>query len=138
MANINNLERQHTEIKDLFLKINGQIDSKYIKVEIGSLVRDINTLAGKLSIHMNSEDKYLYPELMKSKDEDLQRIAKTYSEEMGDLHAEFNNYKNNFNTQTKILNDMDGFLKESKKIMGLLENRISKEDTHLYPRIKSL
>lgn len=138
MANITNLERQHVEIKDLFLKIKQGTNSNDIKVNLDTLVRDINTLAGKLNIHMNSEDKFLYPELINSRDEQLKQIAKQYSEEMGNIHQEFNNYKNKFNTKSKILSDVDGFLKESKEIIKLLENRISKEDIYLYPKMKSL
>lgn len=138
MANINNLERQHVEIKDLFLKIKQGANSNDIKVNLDTLVRDINTLAGKLNIHMNSEDKFLYPELINSRDEMLKQIAKQYSEEMGNIHQEFNNYKNKFNTKTKLLSDVNGFLKESKEIIKLLENRIYKEDMYLYPKVKSL
>lgn len=138
MANIDNLERQHAEIKDLFLKIKKDISSNDIKVNLDTLVRNINTLAGKLNMHMNSEDKFLYPALLESKDQQLKAIAKQYSEEMGHIHIEFNNYKNKFNTRSKILSDIDGFLKESKAIIILLENRISKEDMHLYPKMKSV
>ena len=138
MANIDNLERQHVEIKDLFLKIKKDINSNDIKVNLDTLVRNINTLAGKLNIHMSSEDKFLYPALVESKDQQLKEIAKQYSEEMGHIHVQFNNYKNKFNTKSKILNDIDEFLKESKEIIKLLENRISKEDMYLYPKMKSV
>ncbi|MBB6622162.1 hemerythrin domain-containing protein [Clostridium gasigenes] len=138
MANIENLERQHVEIKDLFLKIKQGINSNDIKVNLDVLVKNINTLAGKLNIHMNSEDKFLYPALIESKDQQLKEIAKQYSEEMGHIHVQFNNYKNKFNTRSKILSDTDGFLKESKEIIKLLENRISKEDMYLYPKMKSV
>lgn len=138
MANINNLERQHIEIKDLFSKIKQEVNSNDITVNLDTLVIDINTLSGKLSIHMSSEDKFLYPKLIESEDQQLRQIAKQYSEEMGNIHLEFNNYKNRFNTKTKILGDTDGFLKESKEIIKLLENRILKEDMHLYPKIKSI
>lgn len=138
MANIDNLERQHGEIKDLFLKIKQDINSNDIKVNLDTLVRNINTLAGKINIHMSSEDKFLYPALVESKDKQLRELAKQYSEEMGHIHLEFNNYKNKFNTRSKILNDIDGFLKESKDTIKLLENRISKEDMYLYPKMKSI
>ncbi|SDO78651.1 hemerythrin domain-containing protein [Clostridium gasigenes] len=138
MANIENLERQHVEIKDLFLKIKQGINSNDIKVNLDVLVRNINTLAGKLNIHMNSEDKFLYPTLIESKDQQLKEIAKQYSEEMGHIHVQFNNYKNKFNTRSKILSDTDEFLKGSKEIIKLLENRISKEDMYLYPKMKSV
>ena len=138
MANIDNLERQHSEIKDLVSKIKQEVISSDIALNLDTLVKNINTLSGKLNIHMSSEDKFLYPTLIESKDQQLKQIAKQYSEEMGNIHIEFNNYKNKFNTKTKILSNIDGFLKESKEIIKLLENRISKEDMHLYPKIKAL
>lgn len=138
MANINNLERQHSEIKDSVLKIKQVADSNDMKADLDILVREINTLAGKLNIHMNSEDKFLYPALIESNDEQLRQIAKQYSEEMGNIHKGFNDYKNKFNTKTKILGDEVGFLKESKEIIKLLEERVSKEDLYLYPKMKAL
>lgn len=138
MANINNLERQHSEIKELFSKIKQEVISSNITSNLDTLVKNINTLSGKLNIHMSSEDKFLYPRLIESKDDQLKQIAKQYSEEMGSIHIKFNDYKNKFNTKSKIVSDVDGFLKESKEIIKLLENRISKEDTHLYPKINAL
>lgn len=138
MLNINNLERQHKEIWEVFLKIQEVVESNYVIENLDSLVMNINVLAGKLNIHMQSEDKYLYPELMKNGDEELRTIAKQYSQEMGSIHMEFNTFKNKFNTRNKILNNINEFLIESKKVLTLLHNRISKEDKHLYPKVKVL
>lgn len=138
MININNLERQHIEIRESVSKIKQGINSNDIKGALDILVREINTLAGKLNIHMNSEDKFLYPALIESNDNQLKQIAKQYIEEMGNIHAGFNNYKNKFNTKSKIINDVDGFLRESKGIIKLLEERVTKEDMHLYPKMKTL
>jgi len=138
MININNLERQHIEIRESVSKIKQVVNSNDIKGALDILVREINTLAGKLNIHMNSEDKFLYPTLIESNDNQLKQIAKQYSEEMGSIHAGFNNYKNKFNTKSKIINDVDGFLRESKGIIKLLEERVTKEDMHLYPKMKTL
>jgi len=98
MANINNLERQHAEIKATVLKIKQVIDSNDLKTGLDILVREINVLAGKLNVHMNSEDKFLYPALIESNDAQLKQIAKKYSEEMGNIHVAFNCYKNKFNS----------------------------------------
>ena len=138
MANLDSLERQHGEIRGLFLKIKNGINTSDIKVNLEELVRNINALAGKINVHMNSEDKFLYPALIESENKQLREMAKEYSEEMGHIHLKFNNYKNKFNTRSKILNDIDGFLKESKETINLLENRISKEDNYLYPKVKSV
>ncbi|KMT21164.1 hemerythrin domain-containing protein [Clostridium cylindrosporum] len=138
MVNINNLERQHEEIKELASKIKVNINSNNLEENIDVLVKDLNILAGKLSIHMSLEDKFLYPELINSKEDKLKEIAKQYSYEMGNINSGFKNYKSKFNTKTKILNNIEEFSKESKEIIKLLESRISKEDTHLYPKVKSL
>lgn len=134
--NIDNLERQHLEINSLFSKISKNLNSNNITNDIDSLVWDINTLAGKLNIHMKTEDKFLYPELINGANENLKKIAIEYSKEMGDIHKVFGEFKNKFNTKNKILNDTDKFLIESNKVLKLLKNRIDKEDRSLYPKIK--
>lgn len=136
--NISNLERQHTEIKELFKKIENYIKSTNLEDKIDDTVWDINTLAGKLNIHMKTEDKFLYPELIKSNNDKLKKIATEYSEEMGNIHSIFTEYKNNFNTKNKILANKEEFIKESQKVLNLLVNRIQKEDLKLYPEIKTL
>lgn len=138
MANIKNLERQHSEIKELFTRINEQINSNDVVGNIDNLVKEVNTLAGKLNVHMSTEDKFLYPTLIESNNRELREIAKEYRDEMGNIFVKFSNYKNKFNTKNKISSDVDGFLKESKDVIELLETRIFKEDKHLYPRIAAL
>ncbi|WP_411169183.1 hemerythrin domain-containing protein [Clostridium sp. MB05] len=138
MTNIDNLERQHIEINNLFNKINKNLSLSSVTDDLNGLVLDINTLAGKLNIHMRTEDKFLYPQLINSSDDKLKKIAIEYSEEMGSIHVIFNEFKNQFNTKNKILNDKDKFLVESKRVLTLLKNRIDNEDKHLYPKIKNL
>ena len=136
--NIDNLDRQHLDIKGLLKKINSILSIRNMEDSLDELVWDINTLAGKLNIHMKTEDKFLYPELINSSNNNLRNISKEYSEEMGSIPIIFTEFKNQFNTKNKILNDKDKFLIESKKVLKLLENRIEKEDKSLYPKIKSL
>jgi len=120
----------------LLSKVKEEANSENIAINLDTLVKNINTSAGEVKIHINSEDKFLYPALINGKDQNLKQIAKEYSDEMGNIYTEFTNYKNEFNTKTKILNDSDKVSKESNRIIKLLENRISKEDMHLYPKIK--
>lgn len=138
MLSISNLERQHKEIWEIFFSIEKVLNLKDVAENIDALVKNINTLAGKLNIHMNSEDKFLYPELIKSDNEKLRNMAIEYSTEMGDISTKFNEFKNKFNTRNKIINNMDAFLVESKEILKVLHNRLNKEDRYLYPEVKSL
>lgn len=138
MFDVTNLERQHEEVKELFKNIKSNINNIQVKENLDKMVLDINTLAGKLIVHMNSEDKFLYPRLLNSEDIKIKSIAKEYIEEMGDLHNKFKEYKNTFNTKNKIIENKDIFIKETTIIINLLETRISKEDKKLYPQIKTM
>lgn len=136
MANIESLKRQHTDIsedigiiKDLVKKTNFQEDSSEI-------AKHISLLAGKLKIHLDTEDKFLYPELLNSKDAKIKKMANDYIKEMGNLCQSFTVFKNQFNTKTKIINNLSDFKIQSIEIINLLEKRISKEDRELYLIIK--
>ena len=136
--NIDNLERQHKEIWTIFLAIEKIINLKNINNEIDELVRNINVLAGKLNIHIISEDKFLYPKLMESNDLQIKNIAIKYYDEMGHISNTFKNFKNKFNTKNKITNNMQEFEKEAKNMFKTLRERLEKEDNSLYPKIKQL
>lgn len=138
MLNINNLERQHKEIWEVFFSIEEVINSKDLSENIDTLVMNINILAGKLNVHMNAEDKFLYPELIKGDNKKLKNMASEYSDEMGDISKNFNEFKNKFNTRNKIINDIEGFLIEGKETLKTLHNRLTKEDRYLYPEVKTL
>lgn len=138
MLNITNFERQHKEIWEIFFSLEKVIHAKRLPENIDTLVINLNTLAGKLNMHMNLEDKLLYPELTKSNNEELKALAIQYSQEMGDISLKFNAFKTQFNTKNKITNNIDAFFIEGKEILKVLHNRLDKEDKYLYPKIKSL
>lgn len=96
----------------------------------------INQLAGKLNLHLSAEDKYLYPSLLKSTDTALQTLAQSYIDEMGNLCQIFNIYKLKFNTKNKIINAKTQFETESIQIIKAIRDRMKKEETDLYTKIK--
>lgn len=138
MIDITNLKRQHDEVKKLFVDIKYNINNIEIKESLDKIVFDINTLSGKLIVHMHSEDKFLYPRLLNNEDTKIKDLAKEYIDEMGDLHNKFKEYKSTFNTKKKIIENKDTFIKETTKVITLLEDRINKEDKKLYPKIEEL
>ena len=133
MANIQNLERQHTEIKTLLSQFKQLIHNDLTDGQIDEVVKVINTLAGKLKIHMNTEDRFLYPALSQSNNAKLREAGKAFSLEMTAISDAFGHYKNKFNTPSKVKADKVSFLKESKSVVQLIEKRMDKEDTQLYP-----
>ncbi|HAG44781.1 MAG TPA: hypothetical protein DCL31_17475 [Clostridium sp.] len=131
MANINNLTRQHIEILEMIYNIK-ELINKDLEVESSEIAKNINLLSGKLRIHLESEDKFLYPNLLKNENEKIKNIAKSYIDEMGDILSIFNNYKNQFNTRSKIINNKDKFIINTKEVFDKIEKRMESEDRELY------
>ncbi|MCT4507164.1 MAG: hypothetical protein N4A48_00105 [Tepidibacter sp.] len=95
-------------------------------------------LAGKLKIHLDTEDKFLYPKLVKHDSKVVKDKANKYIDKMGDICKLFIDYKNRFNTKNKIINNLDGFIKESNYIFYMIQKRIHKEDIDLYALLEKV
>ncbi len=134
MLYLETLKRQHEEIAQILSDIKSYIKQDIAKeaLEISS---KISNLAGKLKVHLNTEDQYMYPQLLKSSNHEVRTTAQAYIDEMGTISTEFMAYKERFNTRTKITNDIALFVSESQRIFDLLEERIAKEDSNLYQHI---
>ncbi|WP_027623561.1 hemerythrin domain-containing protein [Clostridium lundense] len=135
MNNLSNLKRQHLEITELVNTIKSLSISGESMDEGTEIAKNINILAGKLKIHLNSEDKHLYPDLLKSNDLTVKSISEAYIKEMSNICNEFIEFKNKYNTKSKLLKNKEEFLKESEIIFDLLEKRINREDGELYKLI---
>lgn len=125
-----NLARQHNEIYKLLAEMKSlgyNIESNADKIAL-----NINLLAGKINIHLQSEDKYLYSLLLNSQHTEVRKIAKDFIAEMGHIAKTFNEFKIKFNTKNKILNNINEFKLEYPKIMNAISNRLNKEDKKLY------
>ncbi len=133
MLKINNLKRQHSEIKDIVKNILTELDNKAVEDKAYEISKSISILAGKLKIHLNEEDRWLYPSMKNSSDPKLIKFQNIYYSEMEGLFSSFVDYKNKYNTKTKILSNINDFIDESNNILTSLLSRIEKEDNHLYP-----
>ena len=137
MDNLSNLKRQHIEIVEL-INIIKDLSKNEENINEGiEIAKNINILAGKLTVHLNSEDKYLYPDLLKSSDLKIKKIGEDYIKEMGNICDEFTKFKNKYNTKSKLLKNKEEFKSELEITFKLLEKRIDKEDRELYKLIWS-
>ncbi|QAT41285.1 hemerythrin domain-containing protein [Clostridium sp. JN-9] len=131
---ISGLKRQHSEIRDEMNKLKSFISNDVVSNSF-EMAKEISFMAGKLKIHLQSEDKYLYPKLLQSNNLKLRDLAKSYISEMSNVSSEFELYKNKYNTKSKIIDNSTEIINETKKVLGLLEKRLDKEDRELYPLV---
>lgn len=130
MVNIEAYKRQHEEIGEIIKNIRSLVAGGRPEAKANELAFMINTLAGKLKIHLNTEDKYMYPELLNSQSEEVRNTAKVYIEEMGTISETFMAYKERFNTRSKIIAKLDSFESESYRVFSVIEKRIAREEAH--------
>ncbi|MCI1583597.1 MAG: hemerythrin domain-containing protein [Clostridium beijerinckii] len=129
--------REHKGIFEEINYISESINNKKFESDLLDITTHINKLAGKLKIHLSSEDKFLYPNLLNGDDNKLKNLANSYINEMGGISDTFTNYKNKFNTKSKIISEgNEVFISETKKILVAIEKRISKEESELYKLIR--
>lgn len=136
MINLDNLDRQHKNIAEEINFIELQLEKSSSEINTVEVASHINKLAGQLKIHLLDEDKFLYPELLKSQDGETEELAKKYMEEMGGLSQEYTNFKNSYNTSSKINEKRETFIQDGKAIIKALKKRMDKEDTGLYNLIR--
>lgn len=127
------LKRQHGEVMNLANYILNNIKNCTVDENIHEIVQSINTITGKLKIHLLNEDKYLYPHLLNSTDKALNTFGKKYSEEMKKVTEAYENYKSKYNTSNKIRNNIKGFKQDTIQIFKVLSDRIDREEKELYP-----
>lgn len=133
MADIKNLVRQHTEILDLIAKINTATTPHKIEADAFSISLMLGQLAGKIKIHMMTEDKFVYPSLLSHTSPKVQSVSRQFSDEMGDLAKTFEAYKTKFMNSREISASPAEFMQQTKVIAAALIKRIEKENKELYP-----
>ena len=97
---------QHKSIGSEIEKIKEIIKINDFEEHADEIAHHINTLAGKLKIHLLNEDRYLYP-----------------------------NFKDKYNTKSKLLINKLDFRSEIDFIIRKIENRIKKEENGIYKLI---
>ena len=126
---------QHKSVADEMNIIKELAKKSDIDAAIPEIATHINTLAGKINMHLSMEDKYLYPHLAESEDSKIKNMAVKYQEEMGGLAKQFNEFKEKYNTKPHFLEHKATFKTDMTKVFGAIEARVKREESELYKHI---
>ncbi|WP_378953361.1 hemerythrin domain-containing protein [Pelosinus sp. sgz500959] len=128
-----NLLRQHQEMLDLAAKIGAYQSQLEIKNNASAISNLLSQLAGKLKMHLMVEDKFVYPKLAMHSDTQIQKTSQKFSNEMGDLGQAFGDYKTKYLGASKIADNADLFMIDTKSVFAALTKRMDQENHSLYP-----
>lgn len=123
---------QHVDIARVVTDLESELDAAKLAADASRARSLLSSLAGKITLHLAAEDSHLYPELAKSNNEKLKAAATKFAKDMGPIAKAFTGYIEKWPTPTAIKGNPAAFIAETKAVMGVLKDRIKKENTELY------
>ena len=132
MIPLDTLKQQHEEINEILNVLSLLIpDEKARKSRIvEGLLKD---LAQKVSDHLALEDDTLYKELLVHPDPEVQRTARNFLSGSHELRRLFTEYVHHACRPDSKHKECEEFVKESKDLFEMLEQRIGIEEERFYP-----
>ena len=138
MSRTQKYREQHDSLLQIATEISGYLTVQKVTDEAESIRRLLSTLFGKLNVHLAMEDKSLYPQLLDNSNEQVKVLASRFIKEIGGIGEAINSYKSNWPSATKIKDDPDTFISQTKDIFKALSQRIDKENNELYATLDTL
>lgn len=134
MAVTDAYRRQHDELVEVVVQISGKLEEfSLANGGAGPVAELLKSLAGKLIVHLASEDHALYPKMIASADGDISAAAKKFQSEMGGLKSAFEGYYAKWANSKSIADNPAAFIEQTKGVFDALGQRVEKENTILYP-----
>lgn len=93
----------------------------------------LSHMAGVLKPHFNSEDRILYPTLVKDTDPAVSGSAKRFWDELGGISATFNRFLDEWRSVNAIEGRSVEFIQACAALFPALKKRIESEESELYP-----
>jgi iron-sulfur cluster repair protein YtfE (RIC family) len=136
MADLAKLRGEHAALMEIATRLSALIAEPQppTAAELFAVRGKLNSV---LIAHLKAEDWVLYPRLFASPDPAVERTARAFSDEMGDLAQTYTAHTQKW-TATSIASDWNGYCKETGAILDALGNRIVRENRELYPLLEAL
>jgi len=126
------LQKQHEQIHEIIQELL-HVPQEKLEEKAFDISMKIGQLAGVLLFHLQSEDKFLYPNLMEHENSHIRSTAKAFTDEMGNLGEKFAVFKAKYMQPKNIKTNPEKFRQDLSDIATLLKNRIQREEMELYP-----
>lgn len=129
---IKELKQEHREIISLLNNLTSYMAGEIMaRIEI---LLNLRNLKYVLTKHVEKENKYLYPQLVKAKDKKARETAKKYSKEMLEIGKQvFAFFGQYLHLQISELETNERFKEELKDIAVIVSRRIAAEERVLFP-----
>jgi len=135
VEDLNLYRRQHRELLAAATRLGAQADLGSVAGPGGT--RDVRAcvadLSGRLMVHLQLEDRHLYPELLASHRADLRAVAARFHGSLGALRGTAETFSRRWLRPTAIEGSPAAFAAELRALLHTLAERIAAEDAELFP-----
>ncbi|HEV2270463.1 MAG TPA: hemerythrin domain-containing protein [Steroidobacteraceae bacterium] len=138
MSNTERYRAQHAEIMRLATDLKRHLSPAALAADPGPARHILSELSGKLLMHLAAEDNVLYPQMLKSTDAKARALAQRFVAEMQPITDAFKQYAVRWANAKSIQAGAESFVRETNRIMTVLNERIRREHTELYSLADSL
>ncbi len=132
MARTDKFRQEHCQMVRLIAELQLTLNESRIALDASEARACVSRLLGKLTLHLESEDKTLYPELEKSSDPNVVSLATRFAREMREVAPNVAAYGKRWPTSASIMANPRAFIFETKSLTSTLAARLQREDRELY------
>lgn len=132
MSKMKPYRQQHADIIAAALELERHLDAGRLLTDASHAKKLLALLAEKMTLHLAAENSHLYPDLARSGNEQLKRLAAKFAQEMGPITKAFTNYVAGWPTPSAIKGDPNAFNAETRNILAVLRARLKRENQELY------
>jgi len=133
MSRTTMLRKQHDFILDLAGEIDKVLDQLVTEIDVARLQKLLARFDNILTIHLQSEDTFLYPAMQASSNQEASETATRFHEEMGGLLGVYAKFSLRWASAKAIFEQQPLFRQEWNDLCAALGNRIERENGELYP-----
>lgn len=137
MIDTKEFSEQHEDILNVAQQLAATLDVEALSRDAWDTRGLLSTLAGKLIVHLAMEDKILFPNLRNGPDENVRSVLQEFTDEMSGIAEVFLAYIDKWPHAMAVEERPQEFVDETQTILGVLGERVEKEEKSLYPMLQN-
>jgi hemerythrin HHE cation binding domain-containing protein len=137
MGNLDLYRRQHRALMAAATRLGAQVDQAIAGAAgVDGARACLADLSGRLMVHLQMEDRSLYPDLLRSERHEVRTTAARFQASLGALRAAAEAFSRRWLRPDAIERAPAVFSAELRPILQTLSDRIAAEDAELFPLVE--
>ena len=128
-------QHQHAELRAVAAALEADLAAPWGTGTEDAARHHLGRLAGKLTFHLDMEDRSLYPALRASADPSVRAIAARFEATMGGLRTEADDFFRHWLRPGALADQPEAFRTAARSLLRALAWRITAEEATLYPLV---